>query len=179
MSFKTAKELLEGVEKLPEQILEILNSTEDIKKIAQEFANFKNVLFIGRKYNFPIALEGALKLKEVSYIHAEGYSAGELKHGPIALIDEDMPTIAINPEDSMYQKMISNIEEIKSRKGKVLCITNLKQDEEDTIVISKAIEPISSILSLIPLQLFAYYIAVSKGLNVDRPRNLAKSVTVE
>jgi glucosamine--fructose-6-phosphate aminotransferase (isomerizing) len=179
MTYKTAKELLEGLEKLPEQIQEVLENSNEFKKIAEKYKDYKNFLFIGRKYNFPIAMEGALKLKEVSYIHAEGYGAGELKHGPIALIDENMPTIAINPVDSMYKKMISNIEEIKSRKGKILIITDSEDTVEDTIKIPKTYEPLSSILSLVPLQIFSYYIALSKNLNVDRPRNLAKSVTVE
>lgn len=175
MSIKNAKEILNELKILPKKIKEILDNTESVKKLTKKYSKHSNFLFIGRKYNFPIALEGALKLKEVSYIHAEGYGAGELKHGPIALIDENMPIIAICPNDSVYQKTISNIEEIKARKGKIITITDLEGD----IIIPKSIEPISSILALIPLQLFAYYMAVNKGFNVDRPRNLAKSVTVE
>ena len=139
---------------------------------------------MGRKYNYPIALEGALKLKEISYIHAEGYGAGEMKHGPIALIDEKFPTIAISPSDSVYEKMISNIQEIKARKGKVIAVAtegndDIKKLADDVIYIPKTLEMLAPILSVIPLQLFAYYMGVLRGCDVDKPRNLAKSVTVE
>jgi len=139
---------------------------------------------LGRKYNYPIALEGALKLKEISYIHAEGYGAGEMKHGPIALIDEKFPTIAISPSDSVYEKMISNIQEIKARKGKVIAVAtegndDIKKLADDVIYIPKTLEMLAPILSVIPLQLFAYYMGVLRGCDVDKPRNLAKSVTVE
>jgi glucosamine--fructose-6-phosphate aminotransferase (isomerizing) len=141
-------------------------------------------LFIGRKYNFPVALEGALKLKEISYLNAQGYGAGEMKHGPLALIDENFPTIAICPSDSVYDKMISNIEEIKARKGKVIAIATEGNEEikklvDDVIYIPKTLEMLTPILSVIPLHLFAYHIAVLLGYDVDKPRNLAKSVTVE
>ena len=139
---------------------------------------------MGRKYNYPVALEGALKLKEVSYIHAQGYAAGEMKHGPIALIDENFPTVAIVPSDSVYEKMVSNIQEIKARNGPVLAIATegneeIKKIADDVITIPKTLEMLTPILSVIPLQLFAYYMGVLRGYDVDKPRNLAKSVTVE
>ena len=141
-------------------------------------------MYIGRKYNFAIAYEGALKLKEASYVHAEGCGAGEMKHGPIAMIDKNFPTVAIALQDSVYDKMISNIQEIKARKGKVLALATVGDKEisklvDDVIYIPETIEILSPILAIVPLQLFAYYLTIKKGLDVDRPRNLAKSVTVE
>ena len=143
-----------------------------------------NALYLGRGYNFPIALEGALKLKEISYIHAEGYPAAEMKHGPIALIDENMPVVIIATNDSTREKVISNIQEVKARKGKVLAIVKENDDTIPqiayyTIEIPDTEEPLTPLLSVIPLQLLAYHIAVLRGCNVDQPRNLAKSVTVE
>jgi glucosamine--fructose-6-phosphate aminotransferase (isomerizing) len=139
---------------------------------------------LGRKYNSPVALEGALKLKELSYIHAEGFPAGEMKHGPIAMIDENFPSIFVCPRDSVYEKNISNIEEIKSRKGKIIAIATegdkkIKEIVDDVIYIPKTLEMLTPILSTIPLQLFAYHVAVLRKCDVDKPRNLAKSVTVE
>jgi glucosamine--fructose-6-phosphate aminotransferase (isomerizing) len=141
-------------------------------------------MYLGRKYCFPLAEEGALKLKEISYIHAEGYASGEMKHGPIALIDSDFPTFAILPNDSVYEKGLSNVEEIKARKGKVIALTTRGAKEidkiaDDVIYIPKTLEALTPLLAVAPLQLFAYYVAVAKGLDVDKPRNLAKSVTVE
>ena len=141
-------------------------------------------MYIGRKYNLGTALEGALKLKEISYVHAEGYGAGEMKHGPIAMIDENFPTVAIAPEDSVYNKIVSNMEEIKARRGKIIAITTegnkkIKHIADDWLYIPKTLEMLTPILAVIPLQLFAYYMGVFKGLDVDKPRNLAKSVTVE
>ena len=173
---KTTKELFSEILTLPRKAEKILKHADYIKTIAKKYKDKEHCLFIGRNYNFPIALEGALKLKEISYIHAEGYSAGELKHGPIALIDKDIPVIAIAPNDSMVGKMNSNIEEIRTRNGDVLIVSDNKTA---TFPIPKSIEPLQSLLALIPLQLFAYYVSLSKGFNVDRPRNLAKSVTVE
>ncbi|MEI7907721.1 MAG: SIS domain-containing protein, partial [Bacteroidota bacterium] len=140
--------------------------------------------YMGRGYNFPVALEGALKLKEISYIHAEGYPAAEMKHGPIALIDENMPVVVIAPKDSTYDKIISNIQEVKARKGKVIAIVNdddprIKSLADHIIIVPQTIDILSPIVNVIPLQLLAYYIAVKRGCNVDQPRNLAKSVTVE
>ena len=139
---------------------------------------------MGRKYNNPVAFEGALKLKELSYIHAEGFQAGEMKHGPIAMIDANFPSIFITPQDSVYEKNISNIQEIKSRKGRVIAIatrgdSKIEQMVDETIYIPKTLEMLTPILATIPLQLFAYYAAVLRGCDVDKPRNLAKSVTVE
>jgi len=180
MGQRIAKEL----SALPELVKKVLESNKKIEEIAKKYKDCNNFLYIGRKYNFPVALEGALKLKEISYIHAEGYGAGEMKHGPIALIDEKFPTFAIAPSDSVYQKMISNIEEIKARKGKVIAIATEGNEEikdivDDVIYIPKTLEMLTPILSVIPLQLFAYHMGVMRGCDVDKPRNLAKSVTVE
>ncbi len=184
MTEETGKQIAAELAALPEKIGAILADKENIKAIAEKYADTQDFLYMGRTYNFPIALEGALKLKEVSYIHAEGYGAGEMKHGPLAMIDEDFPTMAITLSDNMYEKMASNIQEIKARKGKVVAIATQGNDAieslaDDVMYVPKTIDMLSPILSIVPLQLFAYYIAVAKGLNVDRPRNLAKSVTVE
>jgi glucosamine--fructose-6-phosphate aminotransferase (isomerizing) len=184
MSLVDGKSVAEEMEKLPEKIRQILKLNDKIEYIASEFVDAKNFLYLGRGYNFPVALEGALKLKEISYIHAEGYPAAEMKHGPIALIDDNMPVIFIAPKDSTYDKIISNIEEIKARKGRIIAIASENDDEIDklvdyTIKIPDTIRMLMPILTVIPLQLLAYHIAVKKGLNVDQPRNLAKSVTVE
>jgi glucosamine--fructose-6-phosphate aminotransferase (isomerizing) len=143
-----------------------------------------NFLYLGRGYNFPVALEGALKLKEISYIHAEGYPAGEMKHGPIALIDEEMPVVAIAPRDHVFEKMLSNIEEVKARSGIVIALTDepdrdLEDKADSVIVVPKTHELLSPLLMVLPLQLLAYHIALLLGCDVDQPRNLAKSVTVE
>ena len=164
--------------------LKTSKNKEAAKQIAEKYKDAKNFLYLGRKYNYPIALEGALKLKEISYIHAEVYSAGEMKHGPIALIDENFPTVVIAPTDSVYEKMISNIQQVKARKGPVIAIategnTEIAELVDDVMYIPKTLEMLTPILSVIPLQLFAYYIAVANGLDPDKPRNLAKSVTVE
>jgi len=176
--------IVRELKEIPLKIRKILDQASQIEKLAKKYQKYNNFLFLGRKYNFPVALEGALKLKEVSYIHAEGYGAGEMKHGPIALIDENFPTIAICPQDSVYEKMISNIEEIKARKGKVIALTTegnkkIKDLVDDVIYIPKTLEMLTPILGVIPLQLFAYYMGVLRGCDVDKPRNLAKSVTVE
>jgi glucosamine--fructose-6-phosphate aminotransferase (isomerizing) len=152
--------------------------------LAKKYKEFKNFWFIGRKYNFPIALEGALKLKEISYLHAEGVCGGELKHGPLALVDENFPTIAICPSDSVYDKMVSNIQEVKARNGPVIAVATEGNEEikklvDDVIYIPKTLEMLTPMLSIIPLHLFAYYMAVLLGRDVDKPRNLAKSCTVE
>lgn len=184
LSLKEGREIAFEISELPKKIGRILKQRNEIKKIAKRYANHANFLFIGRKYNFPIAYEGALKLKEVSYIHAEGYGAGEMKHGPIAMIDTKFPTVALVPKDSVYEKTISNIEEIKARKGKVIAIategdTDIKKLVDEVIYIPRTFEVTSPMLSVVPLHLFAYYMGVARGRNVDRPRNLAKSVTVE
>ncbi|MFA5022695.1 MAG: glutamine--fructose-6-phosphate transaminase (isomerizing) [Candidatus Paceibacterota bacterium] len=177
---KVAKEILA----LPEKIKTILEKREEIRAIAAKYAGFDDFLFMGRKYTFPIAFEGALKLKEISYVHAEGYGAGEMKHGPIAMIDEKFPTIALCLSDSVYEKMVSNVEEIKARHGKILALATIGNDKlaglaDDIIYVPSVIEMLEPLLAVIPLQLFAYYIGTGKGYDVDKPRNLAKSVTVE
>jgi len=177
--------LITELEAIPNKVEDVLNSVdENIKAIASKFVDATNFLYLGRGYNFPAALEGALKLKEISYIHAEGYPAAEMKHGPIALIDENMPIVIIAPKVGHYDKIVSNVQEIKARKGKVIAIVN-KGDSQvsamaDYIIeIPETSECFSPILASIPLQLLSYYIAVARGANVDQPRNLAKSVTVE
>lgn len=178
------KRIAEALDKIPSQIEQILKLNEEIEKLAEEFKNSPNFLYLGRGYNFPVALEGALKLKEISYIHAEGYPAAEMKHGPIALIDENMPVVFIAPKDSTYEKILSNIQEVRARGGRTIAIADNGDSEIDklvdyTIKIPRTIEMLTPILTSIPLQLLAYHIAVKKGLDVDQPRNLAKSVTVE
>lgn len=169
---------------IPDHISSILSTAQEIQEIAREYANATNFLYLGRGYNFPVALEGALKLKEISYIHAEGYPAAEMKHGPIALIDENMPVVFIAPQDEIYHKVLSNIEEVRARRGKVIVIAN--EDDKHVadlanhvIRIPRTLPMLTPILASVPLQLLAYYIAVDRGCNVDMPRNLAKSVTVE
>ena len=185
MDVVEGKMMLKELEILPEKIKQILELNSSIEKIADEFVNAKNFLYLGRGYNFPVALEGALKLKEISYIHAEGYPAAEMKHGPIALIDDDMPAVFIAlKDDPIYEKVISNIEEVRARKGRIIAIANEGDDKIDSLVdfsikIPTTIPMLMPIISVIPLQLLAYHIAVKKGLDVDQPRNLAKSVTVE
>ena len=184
LSLIDGQEILRELESLPKKIEQILKLNDQIEAIAEKFVDAKNFLYLGRGYNFPVALEGALKMKEISYIHAEGYPAAEMKHGPIALIDENMPVIVIAPKDSVYDKVISNIEEVKARKGKIIAIASENDNEIDNLVdysikIPDTIRMLMPILSVIPLQLLAYHVAVKKGLNVDQPRNLAKSVTVE
>jgi len=184
MSLVIGQRIAKEISRIPELVKEVLKNSSQIEKLAKKYKDFENFLFIGRKYNFPVALEGALKLKEISYVNAQGYGAGEMKHGPLALIDENFPTIAICPSDSVYDKMISNIEEIKARKGKVIAIATEGNEEiknlvQDVIYIPKTLEMLTPILSVIPLQLFAYYMGVLRGYDVDKPKNLAKSVTVE
>jgi glucosamine--fructose-6-phosphate aminotransferase (isomerizing) len=177
-------ELLSELELLPSKIEKILESNDYIKNIAETFKNASNFLYLGRGYNFPVALEGALKLKEISYIHAEGYPAAEMKHGPIALIDKNMPVVVLAPNSQHYEKVLSNIEEVKTRKGRIIAIvtegdTEMKNLAEYIIKIPNTVEALSPILTVVPLQLLAYHIAVMRGCDVDQPRNLAKSVTVE
>jgi glutamine---fructose-6-phosphate transaminase (isomerizing) len=162
----------------------ILENTEPIKALAEKYKEASDFLYLGRGYNFPVALEGALKLKEISYIHAEGYPAAEMKHGPIALVDETLPVVFIATRDSYHQKIISNMQEIKARKGKVIAVITEGDEQsislaDDVIAVPEADEIVAPMLSVIPMQLLAYYIGVARGLDVDKPRNLAKSVTVE
>ena len=169
---------------IPDKVEMVVSHADVIRSIANVYKDSKNALFLGRGANFPVALEGALKLKEISYIHAEGYPAAEMKHGPIALIDEHMPVVVVVPKDAIYEKVISNIQEVRARKGKIIAIAN--EDDhaidalaEHVIRVPRTYSFFGPIVNIIPLQLLAYYIAVARGTNVDQPRNLAKSVTVE
>lgn len=178
------KKLIEALAGIPAKIEQILQESDHLKKIAYEFTNSPNFLYMGRSYNFPVALEGALKLKEISYIHAEGYPAAEMKHGPIALIDEKMPVVVISATKYISEKMISNIEEVRTRKGRIISIidemnSEVKELSEFSTQIPGTKDCLTPLLTVIPLQLLSYYIAVNRGCDVDQPRNLAKSVTVE
>lgn len=184
LSKKEGFQITEALKSLPDKAAEILNRKDRVASIAKGFTDVKNALYIGRKYQCPVAYEGALKLKEISYIHAEGYGAGEMKHGPIALIEPSFPTIALVPKDSLYEKMCSNIEEIRARGGKIIAITthgnsDIQRLTNDVLYVPETHEALLPILTTIPLQLFAYYVAKERGLPIDKPRNLAKSVTVE
>jgi glucosamine--fructose-6-phosphate aminotransferase (isomerizing) len=184
MSLIMGRRIAQELQKIPKYIKEILGQAPEIKKIVKKYSRYNNFLYLGRKYNYSVALEGALKLKEISYIHAEGYGAGEMKHGPIALIDKDFPSICLAPLDSVYDKVVSNIEEIKARQGKIIAIATkgdqrIKKLADDCIYIPKTLEMLTPILSVVPLQLFAYYMADLRKCDPDKPRNLAKSVTVE
>jgi len=184
MSTVEGRHLVAEMQRLPGKARSILQNGQEVFAIAKEFKNSRNFLYLGRGFNFPVALEGALKLKEISYIHAEGYPAAEMKHGPIALIDENMPVVFIAPHDGTYEKVLSNIQEVKARRGKVIAIVNEADDHirslvDHLIVVPSTLEMLTPILTIIPLQLLAYQIAVLRGCNVDQPRNLAKSVTVE
>jgi len=184
MSLAEGKVIAEELLTIPDKISKILELNDKIERIAEDFKDSKNFLYLGRGFNFPVALEGALKLKEISYIHAEGYPAAEMKHGPIALIDDNMPAVFIAPKDTNYDKIVSNIEEVKARNGRIIAIASESDGSIDhhlsyTIKIPDTIRMLTPLLTVIPLQLLAYHIAVKKGLNVDQPRNLAKSVTVE
>jgi glucosamine--fructose-6-phosphate aminotransferase (isomerizing) len=184
LSLTDGVEALKALSALPDQVRKILSNDNHIQAIAQKYYRCNNWLFLGRKYGYPIAMEGALKLKEISYIHAEGYAAGEMKHGPIALINPDMPTVAIVPNDAMYEKMISNIQEIKSRKGQVIAIATegddkIKEMADEVIEIPPSLDYLNPILCAVPCQLLAYHCARFLNRDIDKPRNLAKSVTVE
>jgi glucosamine--fructose-6-phosphate aminotransferase (isomerizing) len=184
MSKGQGQALVEGLLGLPELVARVLERAAEVEAIVDSFMQAQNALYLGRGYNFPVALEGALKLKEISYIHAEGYPAAEMKHGPIALIDDRMPVVCIAPQDAVYQKIVSNVEEVRARRGRVLAVvtegdTRLAELAEHVFPIPKTVDPLTPVLSVLPLQLFAYYAAIRRGCDVDRPRNLAKSVTVE
>src|SRR3954468_16999410 len=180
MSVLQGREVAQALEALPDQIQSILDRANEIEKIAEDFVTSTNFLYLGRGYNLPVALEGALKLKEISYIHAEGYPAAEMKHGPIALIDENMPVVVIAPTDALFDKVLSNMQEVKARGGKIIAITdsegNLGKLADWTIIIPKTLHMLTPLLSVVPLQLLAYHVAVMRGCDVDTPRNLAKSV---
>ncbi len=178
------RRILAELENIPNKVKKVLEADDKIKRIAEEIQHANNALYLGRGFNFPVALEGALKLKEISYVHAEGYPAAEMKHGPIALIDENMPVVVIATNVNNYDKVLSNIQEVIARKGKVIAIvtegdTEIKKIANFTIELPVTVDPLTPLLSVIPLQLLAYHIAVLRGCNVDQPRNLAKSVTVE
>lgn len=178
------RELIRGLEEIPDKVGHILNDTSAIQAIAEKYKDATDFLYLGRGYNFPVALEGALKLKEISYIHAEGYPAAEMKHGPIALVDDKLPVVFVATKDRYYEKIVSNVQEIKARKGRVIAVategdTVIPGMADDVMYVPDADEVLAPLLSVIPLQLLSYYIGISKGLDVDKPRNLAKSVTVE
>jgi glucosamine--fructose-6-phosphate aminotransferase (isomerizing) len=178
------RQILNELEAIPQKVEKALQSNDKILAIAQEYKNARNFLYLGRGYGFPVALEGALKLKEISYIHAEGYPAAEMKHGPIALIDAEMPVVVIATKHGSYEKVVSNIQEVRARKGKIIAIvtegdTQVKELADYVIEIPETDEILVPLVSVVPLQLLAYHIAVLRGCNVDQPRNLAKSVTVE
>jgi len=184
MTAAQGKQIAKELQELPKILEKYLQNTQNIQAVAKKYARYRDAMFIGRKLHTPIAYEGSLKLKEVTYIHAEAYAGGELKHGSIAMLDEQFPVIALVPQDDVYEKMVSNIEEVKARKAPVLAIAtegdiHIKEIADDVLYIPKVHPILQPIVSTIPLQLLAYYIGVEKGLNVDRPRNLAKSVTVE
>lgn len=184
MSLAEGQAIVRALRHIPAQVQEILATASLIKEIAIQYSGTNNFLYLGRGYNFPVALEGALKLKEISYIHAEGYPAAEMKHGPIALIDENMPVVFIAPKDGTYEKVMSNIQEVRARRGRVIVIASDIDDQIQTLAdhvirIPSTLDFLTPILATIPLQLLAYYMAMERGCNVDQPRNLAKSVTVE
>ncbi len=184
LSLRRAQQILEALEAIPKQIEQALAQNDHIKKIAEKYAQAEDFFFLGRQYNFPVALEGALKLKEISYIHAEGYPAAEMKHGPIALIDAKTPSVVITPSDSMYDKTLSNLQVVKARKGPIIAVAtegnkDICKDADDVIYVPGTVEPLTPLLTVIPLQLLSYHVAVLRGCDVDKPRNLAKSVTVE
>ena len=184
LSILQGRELVKALRKLPEQLEQVIARKDEIERLAERYVRAMNVLYLGRGYNFPVALEGALKLKEISYIHAEGYPAAEMKHGPIALIDELMPVVFIAPKDAVHGKIVSNIEEVRARGGQVIAVvsegdTTITPLVDHVVTIPETMDMLTPILTSVPLQLLAYYVAVRRGCNVDQPRNLAKSVTVE
>ncbi len=184
MSLLDGQRFIRALNRLPDQIREILSRAPEIETLAHRFDGKSNALYLGRGVNFPVALEGALKLKEISYVHAEGYPAAEMKHGPIALIDENMPVVVVAPRDAVHSKIVSNVQEVRARGGEVIAIVNAADDEVARLagasfVVPETLDLLTPILTVVPLQLLAYYVAVNRGCNVDQPRNLAKSVTVE
>jgi glucosamine--fructose-6-phosphate aminotransferase (isomerizing) len=184
LSILQGRQIIQALRALPDQIHQILKRAPEVEALSDRLWRANNALYLGRGVNFPVALEGALKLKEISYIHAEGYPAAEMKHGPIALIDENMPVIFLAPRDAVYGKIVSNVEEVRARGGQVIAIKNEGDDQlrklaQATFTIPETLDLLTPILTIIPLQLFSYYVAVRRGCNVDQPRNLAKSVTVE
>lgn len=184
LSWEAGKDFIRDLEEIPSKVAEVLAGADHIRKVAEKYAHVKNFLFMGRGINYPVALEGALKLKEISYIHAEGYSSAEIKHGPIALINEETPSVFLVANDHLRDKIISNMKEVKARKGKLIAVAvegdrEVEEIADDVIFIPKTHELFYPYLMVTPVQLFAYYIALKLGRDVDQPRNLAKSVTVE
>jgi len=184
LGIEIGKRTIEELQRIPDKIQRVLDQSAAIRAIAEVYAQHSNCLYLGRGVNFPIALEGALKLKEISYIHAEGYPAAEMKHGPIALIDPNMPVVVISTRDSSYEKIRGNVQEVKARQGKIISVvtegdTEIAAASDHVITIPETMNMLTPLLSVIPLQLLAYYTAVIRGENVDQPRNLAKAVTVE
>jgi glucosamine--fructose-6-phosphate aminotransferase (isomerizing) len=178
------QEIVKELSEIPSKMEEVLKLNERIADLSRTFTYARNFLYLGRGFSYPVALEGALKLKEISYIHAEGYPAAEMKHGPIALIDSDMPVVVIATHNNMYEKVLSNIQEIKARKGRVIALVSkgdntIANIADEVIELPDTLECLEPLIATIPLQLMAYHVAVCKGKNVDQPRNLAKSVTVE
>ena len=176
--------MIEELSEIPQKMEKVLEQAPIIKDISRMFTYAHNFLYLGRGVNYPVAMEGALKLKEISYIHAEGYPAAEMKHGPIALVDQDMPIVFLAMHHQLYEKIISNMQEVKSRNGCILAVVNegdqqVKEIANNVLEVSRILNALVPLLSVVPLQLLAYYVAVDKGLDVDMPRNLAKSVTVE
>ena len=184
LSYSEGSRIIRELDRIPEKMRKVLGQADAIGKLAGSYYEHQHFLFIGRKYQYPVAVEGALKLKEISYIHAEGYAAGEMKHGPIALIDPHFPTLALAPNDDSYEKVVSNIQEIKARDGRVIAVASAGNDTigqlaDDVITVPDTLDLLSPLLTVLPLQLFAYYCAARRGCEIDKPRNLAKSVTVE
>jgi len=184
ISAEVYKNLIQELTLIPDKVKSILVKHPHFKVVASKYKDAVNALYLGRGCLFPVALEGALKLKEISYIHAEGYAAGEMKHGPIALVDDNLPVIVVAAKDSYYEKIVSNIQEVKARRGNIIAVVTegddgLKGMVNDLFEIPKSHPAVTPLLAIIPLQLFSYYIAVMRGCDVDQPRNLAKSVTVE
>jgi len=184
LGYDAGRRIIDAIWRLPDDVEAALSTNDQIRAVAEKYARFENFLYLGRQYNFPTALEGALKLKEISYIHAEGYPAAEMKHGPIALVDEHTPSVFVVPQGFVYDKVMSNLEEIKARGGPVIAVVGESDTEvarlaDDVIRIPDVDEYLQPIVSIVPLQLLAYHVALLRGCDVDRPRNLAKSVTVE
>jgi glucosamine--fructose-6-phosphate aminotransferase (isomerizing) len=184
LSVLQGREIVAALQELPYLVEEVLKVNDEVRDVAKRYMECRNFLYLGRGYQFPVALEGALKLKEVSYIHAEGYPAAEMKHGPIALIDDNMPVVVLAPRDAVYKKVVSNIEEVKARHGRIIAVVSDDapelQDKVDYMIkVPQTIPCLLPVLTTIPLQLLAYHMAVLRGCDVDQPRNLAKSVTVE
>ena len=184
LSFEAGVRIVEAIKELPKLVEQVLNKSDEIKAIAKKYAKYEDCLFLGRQLMFPVALEGALKLKEISYIHAEGYPAAEMKHGPIALISEDCPSVFLTQTGEIMNKSLANMEEVKARKGPIICIASAgceipEGTADELFVVPESHDIILPILMCIPVQLLSYYIALERGCDVDKPRNLAKSVTVE